>query len=145
MLVGILPGHISIQSYSELPNSDFTIPNGILHTWPFTLDDVICPILRISTTHSSVNLRQHFSISVWPSIKPGGHPLLQIPPHVADWNPSSRAWKVVLFSSNVTPDTDSIAHDIIVPVTPNVLHYFNVHNLSNSDNTYFLVFEILSV
>lgn len=100
--------------------------------------------VRIVVSHNNLIGNQNLTIRAWMSIDPNGPsiipPLSVIPStvHVTTIGTSWTFYKTIVDPSMVEQS------DIVYPIGPASIHYFNIQNCENRDNGYYLRFTFIA-
>lgn len=132
-----LPYGVSIRTdYSEQHN--YSIPRSQTQCWPVKLNDF--QQVLISAVHNNYTKNQQKTVRAWLSVDPNGSNILpaaygaRLDIHLGLIGNSWCFHIVDLDKSQVLPA------DVTYVIDPNKQYYFNLQNLENKDNSYYLKF-----
>lgn len=124
------------------PEHNYSIPRSQTQCWEVIMGD--WQQVRIVVSHNNLIGNQNLTIRAWMSIDPNGPsiipPLSVIPStvHVTTIGTSWTFYKTIVDPSMVEQS------DIVYPIGPASIHYFNIQNCENRDNGYYLRFTFIA-
>lgn len=132
-----LPFGVTIPE-THSPDHYYSIPKSQTQCWPVKLGEF--KQVYIVGMHSGIEGNQYNTIIGWMSIDPNGTsiiPPLSVIPYTVHFGTIGNSW--CFHVDGHTPVLEKPA-DITWLVDPDQIYYFNVKNLENKNNSYYLRF-----
>lgn len=135
-----LPYGITIPK-ERSPEYTYSIPRSQTQCWEVIMAD--WQQVRITAVHNSIIGNQNLTIRAWMSIDPNGPSIIQpisVIPSTVNLTVIGTSW--TFYKTDINPEIIEKS-DIVYPIDNGPIHYFNIQNCENKDNSYYLRFTFM--